>query len=63
MCDVKEGEDAFMRLGEALDYLDRQQLTPDIGAVAVKSEEQVKWMSVIIFTYNLLNSRMEHFFI
>ncbi|EOY11451.1 DIRP,Myb-like DNA-binding domain, putative isoform 1 [Theobroma cacao] len=40
MSSMKEGEDAFMRIGEALDSLDKRQFTYDIRMPVIKSREQ-----------------------
>ncbi|XP_021282350.1 protein ALWAYS EARLY 2 isoform X3 [Herrania umbratica] len=40
MSSMKEGEDAFMRIGEALDSLDKRQFTSDIRMPLMKSREQ-----------------------
>ncbi|GFZ02984.1 trypsin family protein with PDZ domain-containing protein [Actinidia rufa] len=37
---IKEREDAFERIGEALDFLDVQKFTPDCGSSVMKSAEQ-----------------------
>ncbi|XP_057512836.1 protein ALWAYS EARLY 2-like [Actinidia eriantha] len=37
---IKEREDAFERIGEALDFLDIQKFTPDCGSSVMKSAEQ-----------------------
>ncbi|PSS24589.1 Protein ALWAYS EARLY like isoform 2 [Actinidia chinensis var. chinensis] len=37
---IKEGEDVFERIGEALDSLDKQKFTPDCGPSVMKSAEQ-----------------------
>ncbi|GFY91930.1 similar to ALWAYS EARLY 2 [Actinidia rufa] len=37
---IKEGEDVFERMGEALDSLDKQKFTPDCGPSVMKSAEQ-----------------------
>ena len=36
---MKEGEDAFMRIREALDSVDKRQFTPDIRMPVIKSTE------------------------
>ncbi|GLT28915.1 hypothetical protein SLA2020_038170 [Shorea laevis] len=41
MSSVKEGEDPYVRIGEVLDSLDKQQLTLDARVPVVKSPEQV----------------------
>lgn len=37
----KEGEDAFVRIGETLDSIDNQQLTSDSGIPVIRSQQQV----------------------
>ncbi|KAL0005955.1 hypothetical protein SO802_013516 [Lithocarpus litseifolius] len=37
----KEGEDAFVRIGETLDSIDNQQLTSDSGVPVIRSQQQV----------------------
>ncbi|XP_057499348.1 protein ALWAYS EARLY 2-like isoform X1 [Actinidia eriantha] len=37
---IKEGEDVFEKVGEALDSLDKQKFTPDCGPSVMKSAEQ-----------------------
>ncbi|KAB2059758.1 hypothetical protein ES319_A11G328900v1 [Gossypium barbadense] len=37
---MKEGEDAFKRIGEALNIVDKKQITSDISMPAIKSSEQ-----------------------
>uniref|UniRef100_A0A5B6ZU57 SANT domain-containing protein n=1 Tax=Davidia involucrata TaxID=16924 RepID=A0A5B6ZU57_DAVIN len=41
MSSMKEGEDAFMRIGEALDSLNKRKFSPDFGASVMRSIEQV----------------------
>ncbi|KAK9016556.1 hypothetical protein V6N11_079051 [Hibiscus sabdariffa] len=40
MSSMKEGEDAFMRIGEALNSVDKKQFTSDISMPIIKSPEQ-----------------------
>ena len=37
----KDGEDAFVRIGEALDSIDNQQLTSDSRVPVIRSQQQV----------------------
>lgn len=41
MSSVKEGEDAFMKIGEALDHIDKRQLTFDPRVPVIRSPEKV----------------------
>lgn len=41
MSSVKEGEDAYTKIGEALDHIDKRQLTSDPRVSVIRSPEQV----------------------
>ncbi|XP_044498387.1 protein ALWAYS EARLY 2-like isoform X3 [Mangifera indica] len=41
MSTMKEGEDAYIRIGEALDHIDKQHLTSDSRVPLIRSPEQV----------------------
>lgn len=41
MSSMKEGEDAYIKIGEALDHIDKRQLTSDSRVSLIRSPEQV----------------------
>lgn len=41
MSSMKEGEDAYIKIGEALDHIDKRQLTSDPRVPVIRSPERV----------------------